>query len=85
EFETLTFSWDDSGALNISSDSLGSLLNTNDTTYSSFSRIYISGNANGYFDNLEVSSTIPEFSSSALITGTFVSFLTLVGLRRKWN
>ncbi|WP_269523055.1 hypothetical protein [Coraliomargarita parva] len=55
QFETLTFAWDKSGALTLSAKSAGELLHTSDTSYSSFSRIYISGNANGYFDNLSVS------------------------------
>lgn len=60
QLETFTFSWDHSGALTLSAKGHGELAATRNTDYSSFSAITISGNTSGFFDNLEVTASLPQ-------------------------
>lgn len=65
------FSWNQStGALSLSVDGTA-ILSVIDTSFSSFSKIYVKGNQLQYYDNLIVS-TVPEPSVAFLLLGAFV-------------
>jgi len=76
------FSWNKvTGALSLSVDGTA-ILSVIDTSFSSFSQIYVKGNQLQYYDNISVTA-VPEPSVASLLVGVFVVGIGGRLMRRK--
>lgn len=66
-FLDVTFTWNNTGLMTLSVNG-SQLMSVTNTSYASFSRVYLFGNTNGYFDDLSVNtSAVPEPTALALL------------------
>lgn len=82
QFGSFQLTWNNATDTIVLSSSGTTVATLTDSTYSSFSRIYLSGNTTGFFDSISLTtSAIPEPSSYALIAGG-ASMLAMLRRRR---
>ncbi|MFA5689464.1 MAG: hypothetical protein WC959_10015 [Kiritimatiellales bacterium] len=82
DFVELTLTWEAETGILTLFEGANQIIQVTDTSYSSFSRVYIRGNNNGFFDDIVVTAAVPEAGTIGLFlisgAGLFISrhFLT---------